>query len=99
MAPQNLPIYEFGPFGLDAAECVLFNDGRPIPLSPKVFATLLILVEEAGRTVPYDEFITRVWPDTAAGRNNLDQNIFVLRKALDDTPASPRYIETVRGRG
>ena len=68
-------------------------------LTPKVFDTLLILVEERDRPVPHEELIRRVWPDTAAGKNNLDQNLSLLRKALGDSASEQRYVRTVRKLG
>jgi DNA-binding response OmpR family regulator len=40
--------YTFGPFRLDSRECLLILDGKPVPLAPKAFEVLLVLVENAG---------------------------------------------------
>ena len=88
-------LYEFGEFTFDPAERTLRENGNRILLSPKVSETLLALIEEAGRTVAYDDLIKRVWVDTFASKNNLDQNIFQLRKLLGDSSSEPRYINTV----
>src|SRR5262245_35770733 len=91
--------YRFGEFTLDADQRVLLREGRPLPLTPKVFDTLLILVENNGRIVEKDELITRVWPDTFVEEGNLTFNITQLRKSLGDDARSPLYIETVARRG
>ena len=88
-------LFEFGEFSFDPLERTLRQNGDQTQLSPKVSETLLALIEEAGRTVRYEDLITRVWADTFASKNNLDQNIFQLRKVLGDSSSEPRYIKTV----
>ncbi|MGI9068506.1 MAG: winged helix-turn-helix domain-containing protein [Pyrinomonadaceae bacterium] len=95
MSSGKKHLYEFGDFFLDSYRRVLLRGGQPVPLTPKVFDTLLILVEERDRPIPNEELIKRVWPDTAASKNNLDQNVFLLRKALGDSASEWQYIETV----
>ncbi|HKY42067.1 MAG TPA: winged helix-turn-helix domain-containing protein, partial [Pyrinomonadaceae bacterium] len=96
--PHNL-VYEFGPYRLDSSKRVLTCEGETISLTPKATDILLILVTNAGELVEKDELIRQVWPDTFVEEANLTQNIFRLRKALDDDRAGPRYIETVTRRG
>lgn len=93
--PHNL-IYEFGPYRLDSGKRVLTRTGETISLTPKSTDILIILVTNAGELVGKDELIREVWPDTFVEEANLTQNIFRLRKALDD---GPRYIQTVTRRG
>jgi DNA-binding winged helix-turn-helix (wHTH) protein len=99
MLNQTGRIYEFGPFRLDPAEKILWRDGHPVPLTPKAFDTLLILVERGGRLVEKDELIRRLWPDSFVEENSLSQNIYLLRKALEKDRQGIRYIETVPRRG
>lgn len=87
--------YRFGPFHLDARERRLSRGPEVIPLRPKVFDTLLVLVENAGRLVTKQELLDRVWPETAIEENNLNHNVSVLRKALEDRATGQQYIETV----
>jgi DNA-binding winged helix-turn-helix (wHTH) protein/TolB-like protein len=91
--------YEFGPFRLDAAEQLLLRDGNVVPLTAKVFDTLLLLVENSGHAPEKEELLQKVWPDTFVEEGNLSQNISVLRKALGDNTADTRYIETIPRRG
>ena len=86
-------IYEFAEWRLDAPEHLLLRRGEPVPLTPKVFETLVVLVENAGRLVPKDEFMKRVWPDAFVEEAALAQNISVLRKTLSVDDA--HLIETV----
>lgn len=90
---------QFGPFVIDLRERVLRRDGQLVPLTPKAFDVLAALVEEPGRLVSKDDLLRKVWPDTFVEESNLAYHIFALRKALGDTAATPRYIETVPKRG
>ena len=87
--------YRFGPFQLDVRERRLSRGAELIPLRLKVFDTLRVLVENAGRLVSKDELLTAVWPDTTVEENNLNHNISVLRKALGEKATGQQYIETV----
>jgi DNA-binding winged helix-turn-helix (wHTH) protein/TolB-like protein/Flp pilus assembly protein TadD len=92
-------LYEFGPFRLDQAGRRLLRDGAPVTLTPKVFDTLLVLVEHHGQSLSRSELIARIWPETSVDEHNLNQAIAVLRKVLDDNPRQPDYIATLPGRG
>ena len=97
-SPVN-PLYEFGPFRLDAAECRLQRMGEPIPLPPKVFDLLVILVNNQGKIVDKDELMSQLWPDSFVEENNLAVNISLLRKSLADGADGQKYIETIPKRG
>jgi pimeloyl-ACP methyl ester carboxylesterase/DNA-binding winged helix-turn-helix (wHTH) protein len=87
--------YRFGPFQLDARERRLSRGADAIPLRLKVFDTLRVLVENAGRLVTKQELLDTVWPDTTVEENNLNHNVSVLRKALGEKATGQQYIETV----
>jgi Tol biopolymer transport system component/DNA-binding winged helix-turn-helix (wHTH) protein len=97
MAASADKVYEFGEWRLDPAEHLLLRNGSAVPLGPKVFDTLLLLVESAGRLVTKDEFMNRVWPDSFVEDLALTQNISQLRKVLGNGDAP--VIETVPKRG
>ena len=99
MRASDKRTYEFGCFRLDAAEYVLLRDGRVIPMSPKVFETLLVLVENSGHVVDKDELYKRVWQDAFVEETNLTKNISILRKILSDGDEESSFIETVPKRG
>ena len=73
------------------------RDGETLPLKPKVFDTLLLLVENRGRVLDKDELLSRLWPDTVVEESNLSQNVYLLRKALGDDGEA--YIATMPKRG
>jgi len=65
------------------------------PLEPRAFRLLLFLVENPGRAIPKNEIMTAVWSDTFVSENSLAKAITQIRKAVDDDPRAPLYIETV----
>jgi TolB-like protein/DNA-binding winged helix-turn-helix (wHTH) protein len=91
--------YEFNEFRLETAERRLHRHGRAIPLAPKVFDTLVLLVENSGRLLPKDELMEKLWPKTFVEDVSLAQNISQLRKALGDTGGDAQIIQTVAKRG
>ncbi len=90
--------YEFGPYRVDPEQGLLLRDNQPVPLQPKAFETLLVLVRNTEKVVLKNDLMKSVWPDTFVEESNLTQHIFVLRKALGET-GDHRYIVTVPGRG
>ena len=97
--PQSPRFYDFAPFRVDRDERVLLRDGAPIPLTPKAFETLLVLVSNRGRVVERDELMKLVWPDHFVEEGNVKVTIFMLRKALGEQDGERRYIETIARRG
>ncbi|MEK7409510.1 MAG: winged helix-turn-helix domain-containing protein, partial [Acidobacteriota bacterium] len=99
MLKRARQFYNFGPFRLDVAERVLFRGSEPVPLTPKAFDTLLMLVSRPGQVLDKEELMRAVWPDTFVEEGNLGQQIFQLRKALGDGANGATCIETVPRRG
>src|SRR5262245_29423349 len=97
MSHQPKPIYEFGPYRLDSAERLLSRDGEVVPLQPKVFDLLLVMVERHGRLLEKDELMKAVWPDTVVEEVNLANNISILRKTIGEN--GQKFIETAPKRG
>ena len=90
--------YEFGEFRLDPQTRVLRRRQEVVPLTPKAFDVLWLLAERDGRVVTKDELMRSVWSDSFVEESNLTQTVFMLRKALQESP-DERYILTVQGRG
>jgi DNA-binding winged helix-turn-helix (wHTH) protein/Tol biopolymer transport system component len=99
MSPQVNHLLEFGPFRIDSQQRLLLREGEPVPLSPKAFELLLVLVQRSGQVVLKEELMNLLWPDTFVEESNLGQHVFQLRKALGETAQDPSYILTVPGRG
>src|SRR5437764_10833128 len=99
---QSTPahLYEFGGFRLDTAKRLLQRlDGTTVPLTPRVFETLLYMVEHHDTVLDKERLMEAVWPDSIVEENNLTQNISTLRRVFGETPGSHHYIVTVPGRG
>jgi DNA-binding winged helix-turn-helix (wHTH) protein len=92
-------LYEFGPFRLDVAERVLTKGPQVIPLTPKAFDTLVVLLRHSGHVVDKDELLKEVWPDTFVEEGILAVNVAAIRKALSEGEEGRSYIETVPRRG
>jgi eukaryotic-like serine/threonine-protein kinase len=99
MAVPPRIFYEFDSFRIDPEERILTQGGAPIPLTPKAFEILVVLIQHSERVVLKDDLMKQLWPDSFVEESNLTQNIFMLRKALGESGRSHRYIVTVPGRG
>src|SRR6185369_8086695 len=99
MSRQVKQLYEFGPFCLDPAEHTLLRDGQPIPLRPKVYVLLVVLVENRGRLVDKEQLMTSLWAEQFVEEGNINKNISMLRQALGESDGGTKFIETVPKRG
>src|SRR5947207_2208657 len=100
MPAASAHLYEFGDFRLDTAKRLLHRlDGTTVPLTPRVFETLLYMVEHHDTVLDKERLMAAVWPDSIVEENNLSQNISTLRRIFGETPGSHSYIVTVPGRG
>src|SRR5215510_14676864 len=97
LAPKSLS--EFGPFRLDATERLLLRGEQHIPITPKAFETLLVLVEHGGHVIDKNELMKKVWPNTFVEEVNLAKNVSSLRKILAGEESEQHYIETIPKRG
>ena len=70
-----------------------------VKVEPKTMAVLLCLASRAGQVVGRERLLAEAWPGVVVGDDSLTQVIIKLRKALEDDPDRPRYIETVTKRG
>jgi TolB-like protein/DNA-binding winged helix-turn-helix (wHTH) protein/Tfp pilus assembly protein PilF len=91
-------VYEFGEFQLDAANKLLVRNGIRVPLTPKLFDTLTLLLEHPGQLIEKDEFMRQLWPETFVEESALAENISRLRRALGDAEGQ-RFIATVPKHG
>jgi TolB-like protein/DNA-binding winged helix-turn-helix (wHTH) protein/Tfp pilus assembly protein PilF len=99
MSTPEKHIIEIGALHLDPSEHVLVRDGQIVPLTPKVFEILLVLVENEGHVVDKEELLSRVWPDTFVEEANLAKNVSMLRKVLSENGMEESSIETIPKRG
>jgi TolB-like protein/Flp pilus assembly protein TadD len=92
-------VYRFGSFRLDPANRLLSHNRQLIPIAPKPFEALLVLVQRHGQIVHKEELIKLIWADTFVEEANISQNVFLLRKLLGKDGEGRQYIETIPGRG
>jgi DNA-binding winged helix-turn-helix (wHTH) protein/TolB-like protein/tetratricopeptide (TPR) repeat protein len=98
-APPLTAGYAFGPFTLDPQRQELRRGTEPVPLTPKAFDTLRVLVEADGAVVPKEELLALVWRDRFVEESVLSQNVYTLRKVLAEGDDGRTYILTVPRRG
>jgi len=99
MSANPKHFFEFGEFHLDPVERRLLRDGRVIPLTPKAFETLCLLVENGGYLLEKNRLMEMLWADAFVEEGNLADNISKIRQALGDSRKEPKFIETISGRG
>src|SRR5262247_1334869 len=96
---NSAPRFQFGSYELDAGTFKLLRDGESLALEPKGIDLLRLLLERAPRVVEKQEIFSIVWKDVAVTDNALTRLVTHVRKALEDDPKTPRYIETIATRG
>jgi DNA-binding winged helix-turn-helix (wHTH) protein/tetratricopeptide (TPR) repeat protein len=99
MTPQTSDDLGFGAYRIDREQRLLTKEREVIPLAPKVFDTLLALVESGGRMLEKGTLLKKIWPDAFVEEGSLARNISTLRKVLGDSPQDQKYIVTVPRRG
>ncbi|MGH9842384.1 MAG: winged helix-turn-helix domain-containing protein [Blastocatellia bacterium] len=92
---EQPPLYQFNQYQLDPAQKILLRDGARVPLNPKGFQMLLVLVEAEGRVVGKDDLMARVWPDVTIEESNLTKNMSQLRRILTNGHGGAELIETI----
>lgn len=94
-------LYDFGDFALDVGQQRLLrrDSAETIPLTSKVFDTLVYLVEHAGETLDKDVLLQSIWPGVVVEENSLTQNISTLRQVLGEARGENRYIATISRKG
>ncbi|MEO8053853.1 MAG: FHA domain-containing protein [Acidobacteriota bacterium] len=88
-------LYEFGPFRADSRERLLRRGDDVVPLPPKLFDTLLLLLRRAGELVTRENLTSELWPDTYVDEGAPAKNLWLLRKALERAGGSAGDIATI----
>ncbi len=90
-------LYRFGQFELDPASRKLLRGGAEIPLTPKEFGVLALLLKRAGRAMTRDEILRSVWGfDVFVTTRSVDRCVNTLRKKIETDPRCPSFIKTIR---
>jgi DNA-binding winged helix-turn-helix (wHTH) protein len=78
---------------------LLLSQESPVPLTPKAFDVLLVLVQNGKRLTTKEELMQKVWPDSFVEEANLTVNISALRRLLGRMEDGQQYIVTVPKKG
>ncbi|MDR3115348.1 MAG: response regulator transcription factor, partial [Treponema sp.] len=92
-------VFRFGPFVLDYDACILKKADVRIPLSNKEYGCLACLTEHTGKTLNPETIYASVWNNSYGDLTTVAVYIQRLRKKIEEDPANPVYLETVRGMG
>src|SRR3954462_2283813 len=99
MEHNDTLIYEFAGRRVDGSRRQLLHGGKPVPMFPRCFDALLLLVERRGELLEKDFLLQALWPDVVVDENSLAKVISEVRRALGDVPRDSGCIETVPRRG
>ena len=91
--------YRFSEFTLSPQRRLLLRDGREVPLIPRYFDLLLLLIERRREAVHRREIFDRAWPDVIVSDSALSQAVRTIRRTLGDDSREPRFIRTVSRHG
>jgi len=89
----------FDAFRLDCADEQLWKRDKALHLGHKALAVLQRLASQPSHLITKDDLLDSAWPDTAVSESVLTTAIRELREVLGDDARTPRFIETVHGRG
>jgi Tol biopolymer transport system component/DNA-binding winged helix-turn-helix (wHTH) protein len=99
MAAPGVMLYSFDGYSVDTDRRTLSRGDALIELTPKVFQTLVVLIENSDHVMSKDELLRTIWPDHTVEEANITQNISVLRRALEERNRGKKYIATFPGIG
>ena len=92
-------IYRFGPFHVDTETFSLRRNDVAMRIDPQEFDVLVYLIERRDRVVTRDELFASLWKGKVVSDSALSSRLRAIRRALNDSGAAQRVIQTVHGRG
>jgi DNA-binding winged helix-turn-helix (wHTH) protein len=95
----TMPRFRFGSFTLSPAHRVLVRDGAEVPLIPRYFDLLVLLVSRRHQAVSRHEIFDEIWKDVVVSDGALSQAVRTIRRALGDDPRDPQFVRTVARHG
>src|SRR6476620_7230352 len=88
-------VFRFADVEVREREFSMIKAGDVLPVEPKAFRVLLILLRNSQKLLTKEELLNAVWGDAAVTENSLTRSIALLRRLLGDDTHNPRFIETV----
>ena len=98
-ASEEPSVRRFGELVLDEGRLEVTRRGAPVALTTREFRILATLAAHPGRVFTRAQVLAHVWGDAYYDDHVVDVHVGNLRKKIEDDPAHPRYVETVRGAG
>jgi DNA-binding response OmpR family regulator len=99
-AENDLSIYRFGDAEVNFGRCELRRAGKPVELTALEFKLLAAFIRNGGKVLSRDQLLDLVWGHAAFVTDRVvDNHVVTLRKKVEQDPAEPRYIVSVRGLG
>ncbi len=100
-APQAAGVrIEFGAVVLDTKAGEVWRRGEKVALSTREYQLLAYLAEHANQVIPRETLLTEVWGySSAVTTRTVDVHMAWLRQKIEDNPASPKHLVTLRGLG
>lgn len=96
---EIIVIYRFNKIEIDLNQFEIREQGKPIPVEPKVFDLIVYLIKHRARIVSRDELFEQVWDGREVSDTSLSNHIKTARKILGDSGDLQQVIKTVRSRG
>ena len=93
------PYMLIGDWTVIPATSQLTRDGETVHLTPRAMDLLRVLADHAGEVVNLEQLIDEVWADASVTLDSLYRAVGAIRRALDDDPHEPKYLETIPKRG
>ena len=97
--PDPQAVFEFADLVLDTRQRAVYRDALRLELPKLTYELLHALVDAAPRVLGHDELSARVWNGRLVSPETVAQRVLLLRRALGDDAARPRYVRAVRGVG
>jgi len=92
--------YRFGAVEVDFDAGVVTREGAPVTLAAKEMQLLRYLIDNRGKVLPREDILAEVWEYQAGvSSRTIDVHVAWLRQKLEESPAAPKHIHTVRGTG
>lgn len=96
MLARDGVVFEFGSIRIDPSKrTIVRGDSENVPLPPRAFDLLLLLMERRGELVPKEELLARIWPDIHVEESNLPVMVSLIRRAIGDDARKQQDIQTV----
>ena len=98
---RGLNQYSFGNIALDFKKYEATRKGEKLELTPLEFRMLKLLIEKKGQVISRDDFLDQIWGEenVSVSFRTVDSHIANIRKKIEDDPANPKHILSLRSVG